>query len=44
MRRGEIGLDGDGLVVACHGLIQLPQFFERNAKVVMRPGVIGLDG
>ncbi len=44
MRLGVIGLDGYGLVVACHGLIQLPQFFERRAKVVMRLGVIGLDG
>ena len=38
MRLGEIGLDGEGLVVAGDGLIQLPQVLERIAKVVMRLG------
>ncbi len=31
-------------MVAGDGLIQLPQFLECNAKVVVRLGVIGLDG
>ena len=44
MRLDEIGLDGEGLVIACHGLIQPPKVFERVAKVVMRLGVVGLDG
>ena len=29
---------------ACHGIIQLPQFFEHIAQVIMRLGVIGVNG
>ena len=34
----------NGLVVAGDGAIQIAQFFQRIAKVVMRLGVIGLNG
>ena len=44
MRLGVIGLDGEGLVIACCGLIQLAQVMERIAEVAVRLGVIGLDG
>ena len=44
MRLDIIGLDGEGLVVACHGLLQLPKVTERTAKVIMRLGEIELDG
>ncbi len=42
MRLGLIGLDGEGLAIAGHGLIQLPQSFERRAKVVVRRRVVWL--
>ncbi len=44
MRLGVIGFDGEGLVIAGDGLVQLPQALERLAEVVMRHGVVGLDG
>ena len=44
MRVGAISLDGESLVKACHGIIQLPQFFEHIAQVIMRLGVIGVNG
>ena len=31
-------------MVTGHGLIRLPQFFERKPKIVVRLDVIGLDG
>ena len=44
MRVCEIGIDGEGLLVAGQGLIRTPQVLERNAKVVVSVGVIGPDG
>ena len=44
MRFGVIRLDGEGLVVAGHGIVQFPQVLERKAQVAVRFGKIGLDG
>jgi len=44
VRLGVIGLEGERLAVTGNGLIQFPQVPERIAEVVVRLGVIGLDG
>ena len=44
MRLGVIGLDGEGLVVAGNGLIQLAKVLERKAKVAVRCSQFGLYG
>lgn len=39
---GISGFDSYGLLVTCGGAIQITQFFQRIAKVVMRLGIIGI--
>ena len=41
MRIGHIGLDGEGPVKACHGLIQFSKVTKREPKVAVRIRVIG---
>jgi hypothetical protein len=44
MHLGVIGPDGERLAIVGDGLLQIPWLFERSAKVVLRLGVIWLDG